>query len=271
MNGFEDGGSSQRGYSGNQGGYNRQGGGNYPPRNQGNYQDGYNRSGNSGGQGNYPPRNQGQSQGQAEERQERPLPDPVFYRAVAVVGNREADPALLDKAKVLVKMLAKEGFVIRAGGMDGLEKSIEESAGDMLELHLPWRNFDQRDSKFSSSSPMIMSLTRHFVTAVNFEKMPLPVKGFLAKITRTILGSHANSPVLAVLVCSEDAAESPSEVTSRTGNAGHAIKVASYWRIPVFNLKNPECQQNLMQHLGLGQTKLERNPSPENGDDDSFM
>ena len=226
---------------------NNQGGGGYRP--SGGYQN--NQGGgyqNSGGN-NY------QSNNNQEEREARQLPEPFFYMPYAVVGNRDTPAPIMDRAKLLAKKLSEKGFTARVGGLDGLDRAIMEVAGQGVELQLPWKNFGGLESKTSYSAPEILAIAKHFTQG--WDALKLPVQGFLGKNVRVLLGEKARSLAMFLLVHSDDGAENAQEVTAKTGAAGHAIKVACHYNIPVFNLQKPDCEQHVYQmfHLVKDSTK----------------
>lgn len=176
-----------------------------------------------------------------------PLPAPVFYKPYGVVGNRDWPADMNQRVIDLVKKLSGLGFVPRTGYMDGLEKVVADAAPD-TELQLPWKNFAEKESKNTYSSPEVLAIAKHF--SIGFDELKLPIKGFLGKNVRVLLGSKSISRSVFLLCYSEDGAETTRQVTGRTGTAGHAIKVACFFNIPVFNLSDKDAEQKLFSYLG---------------------
>ncbi len=217
--GFSNSGSQRNNYQQRSGGYQNNGGG-------------YN-----GG---------GDFQKKAPVDRDAPLPEPVFYKPYAVVGNKEFPTDLIPKLTSIVKKLDSLGYTARTGSMKGLDVCVEEITTN-VELQLPWKNFNNKESKNTYSSPEILAIAKSLQPG--FDELALPIKGFLAKNVRVLLGGKGISRAIFLLCHSEDGADSARQVTSRTASVGHAIKVADKFNIPVFNLKNDNVEEQLMSYL----------------------
>lgn len=217
--GFSNSGSQRNNYQQSSGGYQNNGGG-------------YN-----GGGG---------FQKKAPVDRDAPLPEPVFYKPYAVVGNKEFPTDLIPKLTSIVKKLDSLGYTARTGSMNGLDVCVEELTTN-VELQLPWKNFNNKESKNTYSSPEILAIAKSLQPG--FDELALPIKGFLAKNVRVLLGGKGISRAIFLLCHSEDGADSARQVTSRTASVGHAIKVADKFNIPVFNLKNDNVEEQLMSYL----------------------
>lgn len=217
--GFSNSGSQRNNYQQSSGGYQNNGGG-------------YN-----GGGG---------FQKKAPVDRDAPLPEPVFYKPYAVVGNKEFPTDLIPKLTSIVKKLDSLGYTARTGSMKGLDVCVEEFTTN-VELQLPWKNFNNKESKNTYSSPEILAIAKSLQPG--FDELALPIKGFLAKNVRVLLGGKGISRAIFLLCHSEDGADSARQVTSRTASVGHAIKVADKFNIPVFNLKNDNVEEQLMSYL----------------------
>ena len=227
--------NDQRGFSNQEpqrGGYQQQSGG-------------YNKGGYQNNGGGY---NSGGYQKKAPVDRDAPLPEPVFYKPYAVVGNRDFPMELMPRLTSIIKKLDSLGYTARTGSMKGLDTSVEDLTTN-VELQLPWKNFNDKESKTTFSSPEIISIAKYFQPG--FDELKLPIKGFLAKNVRVLLGSKGISRAIFLLCHSEDGVETARQVTSRTASVGHAIKVADKFNIPVFNLQNPSIEEQLMSYLNV--------------------
>lgn len=218
-NGFSNSGSQRNNYQQRSGGYQNNGGG-------------YN-----GGGG---------FQKKAPVDRDAPLPEPVFYKPYAVVGNKDFPTDLIPKLTSIVKKLDSLGYTARTGSMKGLDVYVEEITTN-VELQLPWKNFNNKESKNTYSSPEILAIAKSLQPG--FDELALPIKGFLAKNVRVLLGGKGISRAIFLLCHSEDGVDNARQVTSRTASVGHAIKVADKFNIPVFNLKNSNVEEQLMSYL----------------------
>lgn len=242
---YGNGGSNNYGGNANNGGWqNRQGG------NQGGWQGrqgGGNYGGNNGGwKGNRQGGGGGQWQGRqggGGQWQRKPPEDLTLYKPYAVTGNPDAPPEIQAKVEETVKRLDNLGYTTRTGGLEGLETVAEKAASQKLELQLPFRGFNNKESKHTWSDERVMAVAKQFHPA--FDGLSKGAQSFLGKNVRLILGSKAESPALFLIVWTEDGCESIKDRTAKTGFAGHPIAIASHLGIPVFNFARPDAQQRL--------------------------
>jgi hypothetical protein len=171
--------------------------------------------------------------------------DPYLYRPYAATGNKDMPETMKPVIQRIGKNLEKAGYLLRTGGMDGLEDVIEKSV-TRLELHLPWKDFDKKQSKLTFTSEFVKGVAKMFHPT--FDALKPVIQTFLAKNVRLLLGKEGKSPALFLIVWTDDGAELSREVTFRTGNSGHAINIANAMRIPVFNLIRPDAERRLYEY-----------------------
>jgi hypothetical protein len=224
---FQDG---NRNYSGN-----NYSGGNYSGNTSG-YKSGFNKGGFNKGNFNRP---------------KEPLkPEDIrFYQAYAITGNKDIPHDIRDRMLNVVRKLESKGFICRTGGMEGIEDMAEKCIKDPrnLELHLPWKNFADKESKFTFTSDLVKELAKKFHPA--WDSLKLPIQGFLAKNARIVLGKDAHSHCMFLMVWTQDGAEKAVERTAQTGSAGHAIAIANRMNIPVFNFAKPDAESRLFAYI----------------------
>lgn len=254
------------GYQGNSNYQNNNGG--YQQKN--NYQ---NNGGNNGGyqKGNYQNNNGGGYQkgnfqrGNFQKRSNEPEGPAELYMPYVITGNREAPPDVLETMKRIVTLLEKNGYTMRSGGMDGPEDAVEKVA-TKKEIHLPWKDFNNKDSKFTFTPNHAKEIAAKFQPG--YDGLKPVIQTFLAKNVRMLMGKDLKGPALFMITWSEDGAETISEKTAKTGNAGHAVAIASTLRIPVFNLGKRDAESRLNSYLNFNHGKEEpsqTNPSNNPG------
>lgn len=238
---------------GGQGSYSRGEGGGYQggqsnqnwKNRDNNQQGGQNRSwGSGGGQSGYQkkPWNGGQGGG-GNGFQKRPEDtDMSLYKPYACTGNDDAPPEIKQKFIEIVKMLENNGYTLRTGGMEGIEEIVENSV-TKKEVHLPFRDFNGKQSRFTYNSDRAYAIAKKFHPT--FDGLSKGAKCFLAKNARLILGNNMTSPALFLLTWTEDGAISSRDRTARTGFAGHPIAIAAGVGIPVINLARSDAEQKL--------------------------
>lgn len=230
---------------------------NYAGGNSGNFGNGgSNRSGNFPNRGNTPGRNYGGfNKGQGGFRRKSPEDEgpAKLYKPYVITGNKETPQNVIESMQRIVKELSAIGYIMRSGGKEGPEEAVENCVTDK-EIHLPWKGFNQKDSKFTFTHNHAKEIAAMFATG--YENLKPVIQTFLAQNVRMVMGKDLKSPALFMICWSEDGAESKREKTIKTGNIGHAIAIASTLHIPIFNLGKSDAEARLKQYLEFtnGQT-----------------
>lgn len=179
------------------------------------------------------------------DRKFQPKPeeiDPTLYLSVAVTGDKDTPPDVLAKVKELAKWLESIGFTIRVGG-DGPVEEAAEAAVNKKELLLPWKDFNGKTSPTTFSIERAHHIAKQFHPA--YENMKKGIHGILAKNARLIMGNKMMSPATLLITWTPDGAENGRSVNVGTGFSGHAIKIATAARVPVFNLQRPDAESRI--------------------------
>jgi effector-binding domain-containing protein len=208
------------------------------------------RSGNNnnsgGGNNNYGNRTgQFQRQGNFQKKEVDPE-SVVLYRPYVGTGNKDIPPNIAEIFKRLAKELHELGYILRTGCLDGTEQVLE-SCDVAKEVHIPWKGFNDRDTKFSYVAPEAKILAARYQPG--YDGLKPVIQAFLAKNVRLVMGQNVKSPALFALIWSEDAAETVQEKSVKTGSVGHVIVIASLLKIPIFNLARPDAEARLKQYL----------------------
>lgn len=172
--------------------------------------------------------------------------DMSFYRTYAVTGNQNAPHNIIDDLSACISFLNEKEYTLRTGGLEGIE-TVAEKAAKKLELHLPFRGFAEKDSKFTFNSDHTKAIAKIFHPGIDDYKPGQQV--FIYKDIRIMMGNNTRSPSLFLLVWTEDGAESAAEVTPRTGFAATAIRVACALGVPVFNLGKSDTVDRLKTYI----------------------
>lgn len=268
----EDSGSSdhtQGGYSGG----NNSGGGSYQNRNQGgngNYQNrnqgggGYqNRSQGGGGGyqnrqggGGYSGGNSGGGyrQGGRSNYQKGNAPKvpemKELYKPYLIAGGNDFPTNKTAELRSIVELLDKHSFTARVNGMRGMGEVAEELVKQTRhELHIPWKGFDDKESKFAWAHPFASELLLQMMPSA--ESLSPGIQKMMTTYIRMMLGSNLNSPVLFSIIYTPDCAEKPPEKSKDTGNAEMIITLSHTYRRPVFNIAKPDCEKRIRHFLGL--------------------
>lgn len=235
-----------------------------PQANQGGYgQNGYGQSSGGYGQGGYPQQggygqnqggygrgNYGQNQSFKRRFPSKEPEGPVeLYLPYTIHLNPNFPAQKLDELCAIVKRFSEFGYTLRIGGGNEFEMALEPHA-QRLELYLPWKGFNQRESKFSYNSESAKKLAALFHPG--FEQLNYPIQAFIARNVRMMVGSNLKSPTLALIVYSEDGATKLQDIGQKTATARTVITLANYLRIPVFNLANENALASIVTYLTGG-------------------
>ena len=217
--------------SGGSGGYNNNRGGSY------NRDGGGFRGGNSGN---------GKPAFQPRQYTEEDIKNARYPKTVVISGNEHINDQIALTIGELARAFHEKDFVIRTGGLNGVD-DVAERAVPRAELHLPFKGFNRKESESQYTSEICTELARRQQPDLDtMQKVP---KAILAKNPRLVFGRFLNSPAQLVIVWSEDGCEHPNEVTGRSGNAGHIVKLAFAAGIRVINIQRPDGKQRALNYL----------------------
>ena len=228
---------------GNYGGGNSYGGGGYNKGNYSNNKGGYNKGGYGGNSGGS---NGAKPTFQRREYTEEDIRTARFPMSVVISGNENLPEAPAMIIARIVPMFEKFGFTIRSGGLNGTDEMVEK-VSSKVELHLPFKGFNKKESTSQFSNEICKEFARRVEPNIDdLSKIP---KAILEKNPRLLFGRYLTVPAQLVIVWSPDGCERSHEVTPRSGNAGHIVKLATSSGIPVINLNRPDAEQRIMVYL----------------------
>jgi hypothetical protein len=160
-----------------------------------------------------------------------------FY---AGIGSEKTPAPVLQTMFTLAQKMGELGFTLRSGGAEGADTAFEEGAealGFPCEIFLPEAKFKGHPSPLHYIPAEAYRLAQQHHPAWGAVKSQLG-RNLLARDGQQILGASLNSPVAFVLCWTPDGAEQGNKTSIDTGGTGQAIRIASAYSIPVFNLKN---------------------------------
>ena len=137
------------------------------------------------------------------------------------VGSRETPSDILEKMGEIAHYCAKRGWVLRSGGAKGADTAFE--AGCMI---------DGAQMQIFHPTDNIPAWTNVFTD--HFHPNPGALKDWGRKLMNRnamqILGRDGNTPVTCVICWTKDGKGS--------GGTGQACRIADYYGIPIFDVKN---------------------------------
>lgn len=181
------------------------------------------------------------------------------------IGSRSTPPDQLQRLRDLAAMLARAGYELRSGGADGADFACEEGcdlAGGAKSIWLPWPGFQNR--RPDPAQRTFLPHPRAFEMAAQLHpRWPMLTRGpraLHARNVHQVLGHTLSDPSELTLCWTADGAQSATDVNSRTGGTGTAIRLASQRGVPVFNLAREGAEEALLALLA--QRRAERLAAP---------
>lgn len=163
-----------------------------------------------------------------------------LYYTVVIAGNdRIPDQKALEVAD-LVKLAEKRGIRIRAGGQSETDVVVTENS-KWAEYHLPWKMFNDIEVKGMGSTfntDECFEFAKRYYNG-DFETVNKFQRALHGRTPRLLFGKNLKSPANLVIVWSDDGAEKAADTGTRSGIAGHIVRMASAVNIPIINLNNP--------------------------------
>lgn len=150
-------------------------------------------------------------------------------RRYAGIGSRETPKDVQIKMEEIAERLSLLGYVLYSGGADGADAAFERGANHK-KIFLPWKDFNGRLE--DGNEYVVPPKNLEFVNRFHPNPSGLTSGGLslMSRNTYQVLGPDLKSPVDFVLCWTKDGKAS--------GGTGQAIRIATHYKIPVFNLKN---------------------------------
>ncbi|GIW31485.1 MAG: DNA-protecting protein DprA [Meiothermus sp.] len=165
----------------------------------------------------------------------------------AGIGSRQTPPNTLALMKRVASRLAELGWTVRSGGAVGADQAFEAGALQVrgaVEVFLPWPGYNgYKKAALTAPSPEAIRLAADLHPA--WSRLSSGVQKLMGRNSHQILGVNLNTPVAFVLCWTPDGAESEAECGVETGGTGQAIRLASRYGVPVFNLYRPDALSRL--------------------------
>lgn len=192
--------------------------------------------------------------------QREPLTPEQLHRlrlpvTIVLTGNDgipDSDAMTMDR---FIKMIEAKRVTMRSAHATETDMIVSKGAR-YVEYHTPWKGFAPRNgeavevkgagSSFNTDECFEYA-KRYFVG--DFEQAPKLIRALNAKNARLLFGKNLKNPTQLVIVWSEDGVEAAASTTSRSGNVGHLVRLASAAGIPVINIKSPNAESRLTSFL----------------------
>jgi hypothetical protein len=157
--------------------------------------------------------------------------------AYAGIGARDTPEHVMISMRNAASAMAGIGVTLRSGGAEGADTAFEEGCqSGPKEIFLPWPSFNKSkrsDTGVKGKYPgRALEIAEQFHPA--WDRLSEPVRIIMARNCYQLLGGDLQSPSLFVLCWTPGG--------KFTGGTGQALRIASAFSIPVFNLGNQDIE-----------------------------
>jgi len=176
------------------------------------------------------------------------------------IGSRNIPQDIKNIMYKLGSKLAKEGYILRSGGAKGADTAFEKGVsaakakGDM-EIYLPYNGYQNRKKdnenyfvpiEFSNYKKAVLIADKFHLT---FHRLSSEEKNFIVRDIYQVLGRDLKTSSDFVICWTPDGAVNNKQRSEKTGGTGQAISTASYYSIPVLNLKKEKHLHKISSYL----------------------
>ena len=144
------------------------------------------------------------------------------------IGSRSTPPDVLALMTTLAAELSSNGWTLRSGGAAGADAAFEAGASVLQrEIYLPWAAFNGNLSALYTVTEEATRLSLKFHPTP--ERLSVGVKKLMGRNIYQVLGLDLNAPSDFLVFWT------PSD---GVGGTWQAIRIASHYNVPVFNLRD---------------------------------
>lgn len=145
------------------------------------------------------------------------------------IGSRETPKDILTIFTLIGMELGDNNFILRSGAADGADSAFEKGADlsrfQRKEIFLPWRRFNDSESKNHEIPDSAYEMAATYFK--NWSYFKPYVKSFMARNCQQVLGKNLDTPT-DFIVCYTDGGK-------LLGGTAMAIRVATENKIKIFN------------------------------------
>lgn len=174
--------------------------------------------------------------------------------AFANFSNKEPiDSDLEDKLVNIAKVLFSKGYTYRYNGDKDDTAAIKMASllNAKIDVYLPWKKFNEDIALPLMACPNEVGYGIGFKYHKTFMKLPPSIRAITSRDSNILLGVTGTEPVDILLVYNLDGSESITKTTDykKMGNTVYPIRIAAEANIPVYNIKNEESINRLINFI----------------------
>lgn len=146
-------------------------------------------------------------------------------------------------------VMATSGFTLRSGGADGADSAFERGAGELVDIYIPWKGFNNlHDSHYIDSSKLpnygaAKEMASHIHPA--WDACSAGAKSLHTRNVYQVLGSYLNNPSSFLLFWAQPVGRSGAV----KGGTNTAVQLAISEGIETFNLYNESVMERILNKI----------------------
>lgn len=162
----------------------------------------------------------------------------------AGIGSRETPTDILMYMTKIASFLESKGYTLYSGGASGADTAFEMGVSnpEHKKIFLPWQGFNENKSDLYTITKKALRIAREFHPTWDF--LTKNGKRLIARNGYQILGKSLDAPVSMVICYTSNG--------KAKGGTGQAIRIAQYYKIPVFNLQIKSQLNQILTWLDTG-------------------
>ena len=175
-------------------------------------------------------------------------------KSYAGIGSRQTPKQIIEMMKIIAILLAHDSHVCSTGACQGADQAFAEGAlmaGGPVQLHIPWKSYEQAWRAKLKGNIRTCILNDSDVEAYNSVSMFHPA---FEKLSPSVKALHArNYNILknsSFIVCW-------TENGQPIGGTGQAIRIATYFHLPIYNLGHKETLENMLAAIRKREHELD--------------
>lgn len=144
------------------------------------------------------------------------------------IGSRKTPESILEIFIVLGEWLARRGYKLRSGRAPGADYAFEKGAdkvGNLKDIYLPWKGFEDSNSNLYIISQGAIDIARKYHKG--YDKLSQGAQKLMARNSYQVLGSDLITPTMFIICYTPKGKGS--------GGTGQALRIANDFNIPIFD------------------------------------
>ena len=173
------------------------------------------------------------------------LTERAFYTGI---GSRKTPAEICNLMTEVAGALEAQGWKLRSGHAEGADLAFEKGVIDPRnkEIYIPWPGFNDSPSILHQITDEMCDMAARFHP--NWSSLLRGARKLHARNCCQVLGEDLKTPSAFVMCWTPDGSDG-TEITRRTGGTGQALRIANYYKIPIYNLAREEHLVNVKKWL----------------------